>query len=264
MDQGEAGKWEVRIQALLRKAESTKHDEERETILKKVEDLIMKWGLDRAVIEAKAMAEGAPVKVISREFRLDGLRGRTRGDLLIVHSWVAQGLGSMRGMYFFGYDSKKDKRVKCFRLIGFESDLDAYAMLISSIQMQLISGATAWWKNEVMMDQGCAGFPAHVRSAKKSAYMMGFAERVFVRLVDLRNYLAKQNSTPSGPSTELVLVDRQSKVDRVFEDMFPDLPKAKPLRRRYDSQGYYAGSRDGNSADLGQKRFSNTRGEVTR
>lgn len=183
--------------------------------------------------------------------------------MLIVYSWLRSGLGSMRGVYTYGYDSKGDKLVKIFNVIGFESDLEAFAMLAASINVQLISGAAAWWKNEVMMDQGCRGFPAHVRSAKKSAYMMGFAERVYLRLEEIRRRAETDANTGPGRGTDLVLVDRKTRVDQFFDNMYPDLKKPKPLKRRYDEQGFTAGYRDGARADIGQKRFNGARGEVT-
>ena len=82
------GKWEVRIQALLAKAESTNSEEERASILEKVDDLMAKWGIDRAMIEARRIADGAPPRLGHLTLEFEGMAGQTRQSR---HSFIKGG-----------------------------------------------------------------------------------------------------------------------------------------------------------------------------
>lgn len=254
------GKWEIRIQALLAKAESTNSEEERTTILEKVEDLMAKWGIDRAVIEARRMAEGAPPKVSQLKMDFAGMRGQTRKDYLEAAYRIAMALGNMRGLRLNNFELRGNNHD--LLLVGFESDLEAFSMLWSSLQMQMITGSVAWWKNEVMRDQGCAGFPAHVRSKMKSDYVYGYTNTVAHRLRDIRRRREQEASSDSSGSSALVLVDRGNLVDQQFNEMFPNLRKGRASTRNV-GHGFTAGRRDGQNADLGQKRFAENKRQLS-
>lgn len=245
------GKWEVRIQALLAKAESTNSEEERASILEKVDDLMAKWGIDRAMIEARRIADGAKPQLGHLILTFEGMAGQTRKNYLEAAWRVAMGLGNLRGHRMY-----KTRNADNLYLFGFESDLEAFSMLWSSLQTQIIISTTQWWKSEVMRDQGCAGFPASVRSQMKRDYILGYSRTLYNRLTAIREQNESKSSSDTGGSSALVLVDRKTIVDRAYEEQNPNLRSGKVSRRRIGAGSFEAGRRDGARADIGQKRFS--------
>lgn len=256
------GKWEVRIQALLAKAESTNSEEERASILEKVDDLMAKWGIDRAMIEARRIADGAPPRLGHLTLDFEGMAGQTRKNYLEAAWRVAMGLGNLRGHRVRNYKMRGNQ--DNLYLFGFESDLEAFSMLWSSLQTQIIVSTTQWWKSEVMRDQGCAGFPASVRSKMKRDYIIGYSRTLYKRLSAIRTQNESQSSRDTGGSSALVLVDRKTMVDRAYEEQNPDLRAGRASKARIGAGSFEAGRRDGARADIGQKRFSGGNNAIER
>jgi hypothetical protein len=81
-------------------------------------------------------------------------------------------------------------------------------------------------------------------------WMLGFIETAVQRLAD-----AEQRARARGNAG--LLADRAAKVAEVFSDEFPHTTKGREAS--YDMGAYFAGTRAGRTADIGQARFGDSR-----
>lgn len=237
-----------KITALLRKAERTDNEAEAAAFSAKAEELLQKWGIDKAKLD---MEEGRKEEILTRTFKFDGVKGRTRRDYIELFHYVAVGLGGLKTLRVPDWRTKQDDLM----VVGHESDLDSFAWLASSILIQAQTACLFWWKAKGLKSTEVT---AGERSRMKSSFFLGFAVRVKTRLEATRNRLTEA----AGTGTDLVLFDRDAAVNAFFDNMFPNTRKGRGRKVHggaYDSGGYH-----GDNADLGQTRFRGNAGALNR
>lgn len=134
-------------------------------------------------------------------------------------------------------------------LVGFAGDLAMVELLFTSL---LLQASTA-------MRTASNGRP-DVKAFRR-AFLFGYASTIGARLKAVRQETV-QEAAAAAPGTELVLVDRQARVDAAFEQQFP---KLGTFRATASSGGGFMAGRDaGAIADLSARQpgLRNRRGEI--
>jgi hypothetical protein len=232
------------IAQLLAKAESTT-PEEAEALTQAAEKLMVKYMIDQATIDARRAKKGeASEKIV--EVRLD-FTGAYRGEMIHLSSAVVHGLGTLRMMQYTGGAGK----VFSAYLVGCESDVEQAKTLITSLQIQAAVAVREWWKTNrpVYSWQN-----SYEQEKARRSFVHGFGSGAGTRIRDSRAQVVSEATT----GTDLVLVDRKSKVNEYMDAM-----KTKKARSRTAtgsdgaaSQGYRAGQ----NANTGGKGVSQGRG----
>jgi hypothetical protein len=221
-----------KVRKLLAKAEDPACTrEEAEALTAKAAELIGKYGIDQALLDAAA--GGRPQTVGNRLVELHPPYLREKAHLLHV---VASSLRcrSVR----LQHRTRDGLRIS-MHLFGFESDVAGVELLFASLLVQAARG--------VLADP----VPPHEQvAAWRRSWLIGFSSAVAHRFAeaDERNRAA----TADQPGTALVLADRGRAVDVAVDEQYPDLRTARP--RRLTGGGFEAGNAAGHRADLGNPR----------
>ena len=248
-----------KIAALLRKAERTDNEHERESFMAKAEELLVREGIDRALLDI-----GGEVKreeITTRVISFGTARGQSRRDLLVLAHQVVLGLEDIEDIVTPDHDAwradaaKRGKYSKSvpdnLTIVGYASDLEAAEWLISSITIQAVRACESWWRIQ-LREVHMAAPPASVRSKAKESFMAGFGAKVYHRLQETRRRVVDEVATPGNA---LALIDRSRQVESEYNRLFPHRQTTNSRRRMsWDAHG--AGSRAGANADLGQSRLS--------
>lgn len=216
-----------RVRALLAKAESTTFPEEAEALTTKAQELIARYSIDRALVDAEEPSS-APV---STRIWLDDPYADAKGSLL---SGVAAA-----------------NRCQCVTLtslgavmvFGFASDLDATELLFSSL---LVQATTAMTSHGSVRD---ARGRSRTRSFRR-AFLHGFGERIGRRLREATASEVTAHESAGGPSALPVLARRDHMVEAARDEAFPRTTQARrPSVSNH--QGYVAGTVAAELAHLG-------------
>ena len=258
----ESERWKARIAALLRKAESTRSEHERDALLGKAEELMARWGFERAEIEAREQAEGRKLTVVHETLSFGDVRGETRTSFIGLCNAVFQGLGGLRTIRMPNAQFRGQWDLQVW---GVESDVEAAMFLANSILVQAQTGALQQWRERQReLDERFAWakeadpevwkhrYNKSERSKSKTSYMIGFGHAVYDRLRKRRENLVQE----SGTGMELVLVDRSKLVDDAYEQMYPNRTKGRTRNPR-DYRAYSRGTAEGERADIGNTRIGN-------
>jgi len=135
-------------------------------------------------------------------------------------------------------------------LVGFPGDLAMAELLFTSL---LLQASTAM----------LASAPDGVRlKAFRRAFLFGYANAIGDRLRAVQQE-TEQEAVAAIPGTDLVLVDRKSRVDAAFAEQFPRIRTMRPTVS--SGNGLTAGRRAGSDADLSvtQRQVSGRPGELT-
>jgi hypothetical protein len=193
---------ESTIAKLLAKAEGTTNQHEAEAFMAKAEELMLKHGVERAQLEAKAVGatkKTTPV-VIKRIVIKDG-HGYADALRTIGHE-----VGPVFNVRTLQSNNSYDNS-KTLHLVGHEDDVADAETLWTSLSTQAIPAAKAWWRSE--------GKPAQPWASDNQAYLArrefiyGFARGAGARLRETRRRVVHE----AGSGAELVLVDRSKAVD---------------------------------------------------
>lgn len=242
-----------KIAALLRKAERTDNEAEAAAFSTKAEELLMKWGVDRAMIE---LEEGRHEEIVKMRMTFPGTAGRTRRDYIELCYQVILGLGALEGFRTRNLEPENRWKdgVHDLLIMGHKSDVESAIWLASSILLQGQTITTGWWKAQnIPSNMVTAG----QRAKLKSSFLMGFGDRVKARLAEIRDRLQEEAVATSSKTagTDLVFVGRAALVKAAFEEEFPGLRKGRG--RQLNGNAYREGADAGNLADLGQARVKN-------
>jgi hypothetical protein len=220
---------EEKIAKLLAMAEGTTNPHEAEIFMAQAEKLMLKYGIDRAMLDGKA--------------------GSKREEIVVEKISIPNGHGYAVAMVQVGHAVGPSFNLKTLQsnlydggkvlwLIGHSSDVRAAEQLVSSLLAQSRSQALHWWKTE--------GKQSYFSPNDNDAYLarrefiFAFASGVRARLKETRNRVVEE----AGTGTELVLVDRASRVESwVDENM-----KVGKGRASHRNHGGYAAARAGEAA----------------
>jgi hypothetical protein len=195
----------ARVRALLAKAESTEFPEEAEALSSKAQELMTKFSLDRALLDAgpgDVAGPGAASGAAARRIWLDAPYVSAKS--LLVHA-VAQANRTRTVV---------DGQVGYVTVIGAEVDLDLVEILTTSLLLQA---------NRAMLAHGsqvCRYGRSSTRSWRQS-FLASYSTRIGERLKEAS--AASQASVDAGTCRRLlpVLAAREQQVEALFGELFP-------------------------------------------
>jgi hypothetical protein len=231
-----------KIRKLLAMAESDSiTDEARESYNLKAAELIARYGIDQARLEARQERPATAGDIL---LDLDPPYARDKLGLL---SSIAVPLGC-RIVSRTGH--RLDRSVAQAHLFGMTADLDRAQILYTSLLVQSTYG----------MAVAAVPLGENPRAFRRS-WLAGFAFAVHKRLTAAeaaaKARAASEDATTTGPSTALVLADRTALVQRHLADTYPRLQKGRT--RQLSGSGGRDGYRAGERADLGGTRLAAAR-----
>lgn len=232
--------WDSKIAALLAKAESTT-PAEAEALTAKAEQLMVKYGIQQAQLDAARAAKGERTEpIVHRSFEVTGVyRVQWR---MLAHA-VSEGLGTVKMLY------KQDRwnNRETVYLVGFASDVAAAETLWRSLQLQATTAMRAWWAQK-KADGTVRWLEERDRAKLRRNFLLGFGNGVWTRLRETR----RVETEAAGTGTDLVLVGRRQLVDDWYADQHgqPRTHRGPNMNGAGSGAGYAAGKQ----ADVGQAR----------
>lgn len=234
-----------RIRALLAKAEDkAASPHEAEAYAAKAAELMAKYGVDRmmlAVDDPTSDVVGDRVVTIEGDTNLANERQRFLSQLAMAMGARVVLRTAMTGRTRGG----NPKMTPQVHLFGYASDLERIEILYTSLLVQSANGM------------------AHAETEKPAgewrytflrSWLRGFARTVVYRVTmaerNARHEYDEQRT--SGPSTDLVIIDRTALVKKAVADAYPKLGTART--RETSGSGYSSGSAAGRNADIGARR----------
>lgn len=219
-----------RVRRLLAKAESTEFPDEATSLRKKAESLIITYGLEKAL--STPVAQQGEITTIRINFQ-DPFSDRK--------AYLLHRVSDAFGCKSISFCPKGGRRRTYAKVVGYPGDLEQVELIYTSLLLQSARELAAL---PVVHQR-------YVRS-ERSGFLFGFAERAGERLEALYAK-ATEEAEDNAPGAALVLVDRKDAVDSAYAELFPN---SKTGRTTTSSpNGYYAGRKSANNADLGQSRF---------
>jgi hypothetical protein len=208
-----------RIADLLAKAEGTKVDAEAETYREKAYELMSKYAVDQAMIDAKRVREGgiSTESIVKENVSFSGIFK----DALIHFSHnVVMAFRTMNGYVeknVVRIEGTKGVKVHIYTIVGYESDVAQAKMLIMSLQVQAASALAEWWK-ELDLYTGAGviketGSPMEKFKTRRE-FILSFGAGAASRVRDRMRIVMNE----SGPGTEVALVDRGDQVKRWLKE----------------------------------------------
>jgi hypothetical protein len=220
-----------RVRKLLAKAEDEGcSPAEAEALTAKATDLMARYGIDRALLGAIRPETDRPT---DRVFTLVNPWGDVKRQLLA-------GLATALRCQCVQTRAAEGTRLHVF---GYLSDLERADILFTSLLVQMA---------RALAGQAVPGTGGEARAWRRS-WMLGFCSAVVTRVraaeeAAVATAAAGTETAADGKRAELVLADRSLVVRRQVAAAYPRLRKA---RVTYSGNGYGAGYREGQRADIG-------------
>lgn len=215
----------AKIAGLLAKAERTDNEHERDAFNAKAEQLMIKYGIEQAELEAAG--EVKPEEIIEVRIPFTGIYAVVMPDF--VHT-VARALGNLSVLQSTSWD----KKTRTAFVIGHKSDVEAAQVLIASLQLQAQSAMKRWWKS--FDDKAWMSNMEQYKARRQFivSFSYGAADRI-------KSERRTEEATVSAGAA-LVLA---SKMDKVKDHV---QTKYNPRASRGGVQGGMAGAAEGRSA----------------
>ena len=224
------------VALMLKKAETTT-PEEAEMITRRAEKLMLKHGLDEAMIAA-AGAKAQREAIV--EERITFTSGSYSDAHLSIGYSVVRGFGTLRAL------QSTYGKTRTLYVIGFESDVRSAVMLINSLKEQSEQAMTAWWIKAGRDETAYLGRQGQWKARREFFYAFGTA--VFKRLRETTQEVLDE---AGGKGTDLVLVSRGEAVQEHINSTY-NVGKARGGNRDYSSHGRSAGYEAGTKAHFGK------------
>lgn len=236
-----------KINKLLRKAESCE-PAEAELFFAKASELMAKYQIDEAMLEAsKPQARGGVVheefvSVSIWRFPISELKWRTAMamNLKVIQKWSE----------WREVGGKLYKQTEIHDVFGFQSDLDHFKLIITSLEIQMMRAENTWW------DQNATHYSHESPSAQHRArrgFMFAFAQGAAAKVTEAGKK-ARQTADEQygGESVALVLRDKSLEIADAFKAAYPLTKKSKDRKGRGDGWAQAEGYKAGRNADIGQ------------
>ncbi|HEU5394214.1 MAG TPA: DUF2786 domain-containing protein [Candidatus Methylomirabilis sp.] len=215
-----------KIAALLAKAESTTFPEEAETLFAKAQQLMAKHALTEADLEGARETEENPIEVVVVRVAIPYARERAHVLFAAAGANRVRPVRQVRGS------------VVDVHLVGFRRDLE---------RVQLLYAALSVYATGAMIR---AANRDNTQRFRRS-FLVSFGQRIEQRLLEAEAAGVGERG--------LVLVGRSDLVNERVGELFPNLRRI--VDRVGSREGFAAGVRAANLADLGQARVGGV-GEV--
>jgi len=201
------------INIMLRKAE-TSTPAEAEMIMKRAEKLMLRHGLDEAMIAQASPGAKKEEIIVVRVFCGSASYGTAWQNL--GHS-IGRGMGTLRTLQDGG--SGAESRVW---FIGFESDVRRAVQLFETLKIQAEHALRVWWKAEGREQTKWDG--RQYQWAARRQFLVSFGLGAGVRLEESRQEVVRESESTGA---ELVLVSRKEMVNEEMARKFPKLGRAR-------------------------------------
>lgn len=226
-----------RVRKLLAKAEGTDNPVEALTYNEKAAELIARYGIEQALLNA-GRAERERAIVGDRTIHVVAPYAGEKAALL--HN-IAKPLGvetiRLQGRRSDGLN---------VHLFGLPADLERVELLFTSLLLQASRGLTTPHASRY----------GEATVTYRKNWMWGFITAVKERLEVAENRARQAtDATSDGPSTDLVLADREALVQRRVSEVYPKLKNLRSVN--LGGTGYDDGQAAGRRADLGGTRITN-------
>lgn len=219
---------------------------EREALLEKINELMVKFAIDDALLDAAATAAHAPAdKIVYEKFECPGLK-TYRWEFLYLGCEIAKAF-KVKGLYVTYYDDKFKKDQK-LGLVGYSKDVEKVVFLWQA----LVTQSMLFLNDHVAQDMSKQKWTLYTGMQKytyRRSFYTHFSKRVGERLTALYR---KEAETHSGESQALVLVDRQRMVDGWIDE---NLKLSQMKARTISHAAAAGGTAAANRANIGQGAF---------
>lgn len=247
---------EEKIAALLKKAETTT-PAEAELLTAKAEELMLKYGIDRAMLNARTTGDKEWIEKLT--IPLKGIYAKGYMDMMYS---IALAYGNGIHVHYVQWRQSEVDLV----ITGFESDVAQLKVLLASLQLQAVVALDVWWRSPKydtateMINNTLDRMSAKAMDKFKARrqFIKSFGKGAAARIRATRERTV-QDAESATPGTALVLRDRALAVDEFVKQ---NVGKLKTAKSREKSGGYnasLAGYAAGKSANTGDKQVSNQR-----
>lgn len=216
-----------KIEALLRKAESTEFEAEREAFSAKAEKLMIQYGIEMAQLNMNERHEPTD-KVITSVIHITGIYQMALMSMAIK---VAKAMGAS-GFYT---DLRRVSKTIVVTIVDFETTMPNTLRIVNSIMEQATFSMGFWWAANKPFVPTNEGYIA------RRSYLDGFSQGAADRIRSERQEAVNEVSGAG----ELVLV-RSGEIAKVLNDHGVRPSKG---RRTFTPDAMGAGRRDGRNAD---------------
>lgn len=222
---------EEKITLLLRKAESTDSEHERDALSAAAEKLMIKFGIEMAQLDMNPKHKDSdPIETTKIVVR--GIYARQLGEII---EKSAHGLGARA----FSNDMRKWNGTIVITILDYKSTIGYTRKLAESLTRQGERAMRFWWKTARSWTPQNEGYIA------RRSFLAGFGSGAYNRILDEREEALATNQGAG----ELVHA-RESKLDdTMFNDFGVKIRKASAQEKR-DRMANEAGFVNGMEADL--------------
>lgn len=230
---------EEQIQKLLLKAQTTT-PEEAELLTAKAEELMLKYGIDRALLNASSTGDKERIQKL--KIPLKGIYAKAYMDMMYS---VAMAFGNVKAYYTQWKQSDVD-----LTIVGFESDVAQLHVLLTSLQLQAVVALDAWVKSVDM-----STYTPMEKFKARRTFIKAFGNGAATRIRKARVNAVK-DAESTTPGAELVLRDRMLAID---DFMKVNVGKLRSSKSREKSGGYdasTAGYTAGKNANTGERQVN--------
>lgn len=227
------------IAQLLLKAETTT-PEEAEALTEHAERLMLKYGIDRAIVNSRTT--GTKEQIERLHIPLRGIYAKAYMQMMSSIARAYGGDGNIETYY------TQWKNNITLTIVGFETDVAQLKTLLASLQLQGVVALNAWIKGG-----GLEWAPTAMEKFKaRRTFIQSFGDGAASRLYKSRKSAVKESESTT-PGTELVLLDRANAIKDFME---ANVGKIKTVKSREKSGGYSASSagfKAGRNANTGER-----------
>ena len=208
-----------KVRALLAKAESTEFAEEADSLTEKAQQLMTRYSIDAAMVDASATFHDGPE---GRRIHIDAPYADAKGSLLGAVASANRCRVVIDATYGFA------------NIFGFATDLALVDVLFTSLLAQATLALVAAGRSSSQRGSTTS------KSFRRS-FLLAYAGRIRERLQDAAAASTKQAESDFGSSMLPVLVRRKTDVEAMVTSVFP---KTTAVRRRISNEGGWIAGRE--------------------
>jgi hypothetical protein len=223
---------------LLARAQGAATEQEADVYSAKAAEWIARHGIDAALLAASG---AKPDTIEQRRIKVTDPYSAGKAELL---GWIASPLRCRT----INHRHRRGGVWAC-TVVGYTADLERAELLYTSLLLQATTR---------LVRVRPPAYSGESVAAYRRSWLHGYNYAVYTRLSDTerkaaQDATASERSGAAGCSTALVLLDRNTQVQRAVEEAFPHLGKGRT--RTLTGSGAQAGYHAGQQADLGTARL---------
>lgn len=226
-----------KIRALLAKAARTDNEHEADAYRTTAEELMVKWGVDDAMLAAAG--EALSDRITQRLFPLKA-EDEAVGYLAMINA-ICAGMGGLRAIFVM---TPLGHHTVPVYVIGFSSDVERFALLWEFVQPQAEAALESFWLRRLASLSPMQYISDVQRGHLRAQFLMSYGNAIGDRLRKEREAVTEKTT-----GAELAVISRLDKVDRHMEESYPDMAETQ-MSVQHDFMAEAAGWTGGSSANL--------------